>query len=330
MAVTRKDVAKLANVSEATVSYVLNNKKRVTPEVKQRVLDAAKELNYHPNLLARSMITKKTRHIAMLVNNINNPHYSSILSGVQSVAEIEGYIVSLCSVDKEPKDTIDKLISRGIDGIIIALPFSSDFQLLLDDLKVPFASVNDNLQSDYRDAIFDMVRCFKEFGHTKLAFLSGLPMKESSHIRYWDFLAAMKENNLQVIPELFVDGTGETDEKSGYISADVLLNRHKQFTGVFCTNDLMAIGAMKRFWEAGLSIPSDISIVGCDGIITTLYTVPPLSTLNGHAFTLGKDLMYQLLSKMEPHLEFPVLKQTVRAEFIRRESLSRAKQFIGS
>ena len=328
MAVTRKDVAKLANVSEATVSYVLNNKKHVTPEVKQRILDAAKELNYHPNLLARSMITKKTKHVAMLVNNINNPHYSSILSGVQSVAEVEGYIVSLCSVDKEPKDTIGKLISRGIDGIIIALPFSDEFQLLLDDLKVPFASVNHNLQSDYRDAIFDMVRCFKEYGHTKLAFLSGLPMKESSHTRYWDFLDAMRANNLQIIPDLFIDGTGETDENSGYISANILLSRNEHFTGVFCTNDLMAIGAMKRFWEAGLSIPADISLVGCDGIITTLYTLPPLSTLNGHAITLGKDLMYQLLSKMEPNLEFPVLQQTVRADFVLRESLNRAKQFI--
>ena len=157
MSVTRKDVAKLANVSEATVSYVLNNKKHVTPEVKQRILDAAKELNYHPNLLARSMTTKKTKHIAMLVNNINNPHYSSILSGVQSVAEIEGYIVSLCSVDREPKDTIGKLISRGIDGIIIALPFSAEFQLLLDELKVPFASVNDNLQSDWSRILISLL-----------------------------------------------------------------------------------------------------------------------------------------------------------------------------
>jgi DNA-binding LacI/PurR family transcriptional regulator len=98
------------------------------------------------------------------------------------------------------------------------------------------------------------------------------------------------------------------------------------FTGVFATNDLMAMGAMKRFWEAGLRIPEDISIVGCDGIAFTEYTTPPLSTLRTPVVTMGKTLMYQLLEKMQPGKTFPRPNQILQAEFVQRDSLGPARK----
>ena len=97
MGVTRDDVAKLAGVSGTTVSYVMNNTKRISPEVCQRVWDAAKQLNYHPSLLARGLATNETRHIAIVVKNLQNPYYTAIQEGVQIVAAQEGYIVSVRS-----------------------------------------------------------------------------------------------------------------------------------------------------------------------------------------------------------------------------------------
>lgn len=128
---------------------------------------------------------------------------------------------------------------------------------------------------------------------------------------------------METDPALFIDGTGSTDEQSGYSAADALLRSGVSFTGVFAVNDLMAIGAMKRFWQAGLRIPEDVSIVGCDGINTSEFTTPPLSTLQCHAETIGASLMYQLLEKMQPDKSFPQ-SQPLHADFIRRDSMGPA------
>ena len=95
---------------------------------------------------------------------------------------------------------------------------------------------------------------------------------------------------------------------------------------MFAVNDLMAIGAMKRFWQAGMRIPEDVSIVGCDGIVSTEYTTPPLSTLQCHTVTMGISLMYQLLEKIQPDKTFPQSNQPLQAEFIQRESMGAVPQ----
>ena len=125
---------------------------------------------------------------------------------------------------------------------------------------------------------------------------------------------------------LLVDGDGTTDEQSGYRAADTLLKRGVRFTAVFAANDLMALGAMKRFWEAGLRIPEDISICGCDDIFAASYTTPPLATLQSHAVTLGEYLMYQLLEKMQPERINPLSDKQIHAEFVLRESMGPARK----
>lgn len=322
MAVTREDVAKLAGVSGTTVSYVLNNTKSVTPEVRQRVLAAAERLNYHPSLLARGMATKETRHIAILVKNLQNPYYSSIHEGIQSVATREGYIVSVLSTQNSPADNINTMLARGIDGVIVVAV--SSLRAFKDLLKPssPIAFVSDEVAAHfYRDAVFDMVKEFRALGHRRVAFLSGLPMEMPSHYRYHDFMDALQTCGMDTDPELLVDGDGSTDEESGYRAADALLKRGVPFTGVFTTNDLMAMGAMKRFWREGLRIPEDVSVCGCDGITVTEYTTPPLATLQAHAVDLGAYLMYQLLEKMRPGRNDPQLERQIRAEFLLRESM---------
>ncbi len=321
--VTRKDVAKMADVSEATVSYVINNTKNITPEVKQRVLDAIKALDYHPNLLAKSLVTKETKHIAMLVDNIQNPHYGRILRGVQHVAEEKGYIVSILSANYSSKAAMFELISRGVDGVILAVgSHTKDYS----DLSLPMAMENSTLGISYRQAIFDMIETFHGLGHRRIAFLSGIPLEHPSHPRLHDLQDAMGCYRMDACPGLFINGTGVTDENAGYEATDRLLARGEVFTGIFAINDLMAIGAMKRLWEAGLKVPDDVSVAGCDGISNTAYTIPPLSTIQSHAFTLGSLLMHQLLAEMHPERELPPARQTIQAEFIRRESIGKASR----
>jgi LacI family transcriptional regulator len=322
MGVTREDVARLAGVSGTTVSYVLNGTKAVTPEVRQRVLAAAEELNYHPSLLARGLATKETKQIAILVKSLQNPYYSAIHEGVQNVASREGYIVSVLSASNSPKENMNTMLARGMDGVIVAA--ASSLREFEDFLKPssPMAFVSGELAVHfYRNAVFDMVSTFYCLGHRRVAFLSGLSMNNPSHYRYRDFMDALHSYGMHTSPELFVDGDGATDEEAGYRAADQLLKRKVPFTGVFAINDLMAMGAMKRFWEEGLRIPEDISICGCDAITASAYTTPPLSTLQSHAVDLGAYLMYQLLEKMQPGRDFPRLEKQIHAEFVVRESM---------
>lgn len=321
MGVTREDVAKLAGVSGTTVSYVMNNTKHISPEVCKRVWDAAKQLNYHPSLLARGLATNETKHIAIIVKNLQNPYYAAIQEGIQMIAAREGYIVSVLSAHESAVADMNVLLSRGIDGVIVASSSAGAFKELLKP-NAPMAVVSEEQSATfYKKAVFSMVEAFHQLGHRRVAFLSGLPMGTPTHYRYQDFREALREYDMETDPALFIDGDGVTDEKSGYMAADVLLRSGVPFTGVFAVNDLMAIGAMKRFWQAGLRIPEDISIVGCDGIITTEYTTPPLSSLQTHAETIGISLMYQLLEKMQPGRTFPLPDQPLQADFIRRESL---------
>jgi LacI family transcriptional regulator len=215
-----------------------------------------------------------------------------------------------------------ELISRGVDGVILALGSYSvgDFS----GLNLPMVYAGDILSVSYRSAIFDMVSAFHDCGHKRIAFLSGLPMSSPSHIRYQNFKEALTYYHMESDEALFVDGDGYTDEESGYAAADRLLSRGVEFTGLFAVNDLMAMGAMKRLWEAGLSIPGDVSLAGCDGIKSSAYTIPPLSTIQCHSFTIGSCLMYELLFKLHPERYASCTGKVIEAEFVRRESLGRA------
>ena len=324
MGVTRDDVAKLAGVSGTTVSYVMNNTKRISPEVCQRVWDAAKQLNYHPSLLARGLATSETKHIAIVVKNLQNPYYTAIQEGVQIIAAQEGYIVSVLSAHESPVANMNIMLSRGIDGVIIASSSAGELAEML-RLNIPLAVVGeDQSTAFYRKAVFSMVEAFHALGHRRIAFLSGLTLNNPRHYRYQNFCDAMEEYGMKPEQDLLIDGDGTTDERSGYRAADELLRRGVPFTGVFATNDLMAMGAMYRFWEAGLKIPEDVSIVGCDGIAVTEYTTPPLSTLRSPVVAMGQSLMYQLLEKMQPGKTFPRPAQPLQAEFVQRESLGPA------
>jgi DNA-binding LacI/PurR family transcriptional regulator len=231
------------------------------------VLAAAKELNYHPSLVARGLATKETKQIAVLVKSLQNPYYSAIHEGIQNIAAKEGYIVSVLSAHNSPKQNMNTMLSRGMDGVIVAAASSlGDFEDFLKPTS-PMAFVSADVAAHfYRKAVFDMVGAFHNLGHRRIAFLSGLSLKKASHYRYRDFMDALHTYGMESEEALLVDGDGTTDEQSGYLAADTLLKRGVAFTGVFATNDRMAMGAMKRFREAGLRIPEDISICGCDDI----------------------------------------------------------------
>lgn len=168
-----------------------------------------------------------------------------------------------------------------------------------------------------------MTSAFQKLGHKNIAFLSGLPLSIGDP-RYFSFQESLRKYGLNQDPALIVDGDGCTDERAGYAAADELLKRKVPFTGVFAINDLMAIGAMKCFWDKGLHVPEDISICGCDAIEGASYTLPPLSTINSNPFQLGEGLMYRMVSMLHPEWDLPQKNIVDPASFVQRASMGQA------
>lgn len=320
--VTRKDVAEYAGVSVATVSYVINHTKKISPEVEERVKAAIETLGYRPNLVARSLATKQTNHVAMLTDNLKNPHNIMILEGAQAVANRNGYMISSMSIDHANQDAILNLVARGMNGYILF--HSRKKEKLMDIFKNYYIVVTDeeDLRIDCREAIFAAIKSLKNHGHEKVAYLSGLSIKdEKKHYRLRDFKEAMQYYGLVMNERLIIDGNAEntTDEEAGMEAARRLLETKEEFTAVMAVNDLMAIGAIREFYLHGLRVPQDISIIGCDNIKETRYGVPTISTLDVKGTEHGQYLMEKLICRMEGKIFEP---RVIRAEYIERESVA--------
>lgn len=319
--VNRRHVALLAGVSEATVSYVLNGTKNVTPQVRERVLDAVKQLHYTPNLVAKSLATKQTHHVALLVDNLKNPHFCELLEGVQAVASENGYIVSVIAADTSNVSSIIELVGRGVDGVINSLQMLDLKEIL--GVEIPTVCEGQHLRRDNFPAMNEAVQQLKASGHKHIAFLSGIPLDTPGFGRLEALKKALEQNGLPVEPKLFIENdTGyATDESAGFAMADTLLDRGVDFTAVIAINDLVAIGASRRFKEHGKEIPGDISIVGCDNLAILDYLPVGISSIDTQTFETGKVLMKALIAEIRGEKwEVP----TFVCRFVNRESIEKS------
>lgn len=320
--VTRKDVARLAKVSEATVSYVINDTKHVTPEVRKKVLDAVKELHYTPNMVARSLVTNHMYHVVMLVDNMKNPHYNDVMEGMQLEASQKGYLVSVISVDTSDNTMLKGLAARGVDGVILATSQDTVNKLLPPTLSK--IGIGELVETDFHQAMLDMIERLVNLGHRKIAYLSGLKMSNPLHNRYQCFCEALRFYGIEYDEQLFVDGDEQerTNELSGVCAAKELLSRKREFTAVVTTNDLMAIGAARIFWENGYCIPRDISLVGCDNLSILQWFTPTLTTMDVGSFETGQAAIKGFIHMINGE-EYK--KHIVKVKFLEKESISIAK-----
>lgn len=326
---TRKEVADLAGVSTATVSHVINNTKFVSEDLREKVLDAARKLNYVPNHAARMLTTKKTHQIAMLVSDISNPYYGELAAGMEEVARQNKYVLSLCSTESSPDNFITTVIERQMDGIFMAITnhkFSSEVVEKLIAQEIPvviaesaskkFGNKVSYMFVNYKMAIEKMLLYLKDLGHTNIGFLFGLG-EDSTDTRLTVFKEILPELGLQQNEDLIVYGSFpyRTDFQAGYLGMKELFSRvtpvtktgntvtqtspAAPVTAIFCTNDLMAFGAMKAIREAGLRIPQDISIVGCDDIFFAETSDPPLTTISIPKRDMGRRVVDLLLGEIE-------------------------------
>lgn len=323
---TRSDVALEAGVSVTTVSHVINKSKNVTKEVEDRVNQAIRKLNYKPNIVARSLATNKTHQVAMIVDNMKNPHYNEILEGAHQTAYARGYLLSVVPISYTSPQSIDNLVNRGFEGAILTLPRSIVQDYIPD--YFPTVIIEDCIEIDYKPAFNNMVTLLQNSGHKKIAFLSGLKLNNPDHYRYYYFKKALENVSLPLDESLIIDGDSDqkTDEKSGEIAMEKLFERNKPFTAVFASNDLMAIGASSVIKRKGYSIPEDYSIVGFDNIELSKFIYPSLSTFSINPVKVGEILMKSLINLIEGR---DLVKVQTEISFIERASVTQSSEIIG-
>lgn len=307
--VTIKDIAKAAGVSHPTVSRALNNHPAISEATRKRIIELAQRMGYVPNASARGLKTNRTCALGVIMHQIDDPFWSEVLDGVDSVLHPEGYSLFIASTHREKrreKGVVQAMVQRGVDGVILFSPqFRAGQCHILNSYDLPVVMVNNEGAGEcqyfiYNDDTYGAGLIAKHLiglGHTRLAYL-GKRDSESSRIRLASFRAEMQAAGLPV-DERYIFHTSTGDPPGGREGAEYLLSLDEIPSGIMCYNDFLATGVYNYLQEKGLRIPQDVSVTGFDNISIAKYLSPPLTTLHQYKFQLGEEaarMMLEVLS----------------------------------
>jgi DNA-binding LacI/PurR family transcriptional regulator len=297
---TIKDVARAVGVSHTTVSRVMNGARRVAPATRARIEQAARELGYAPNGLARGLVSRSSRVIGLVASDITNPYIAELARAIHRVADDEGYLVEICVTDYDVARelrALDMLVQRRIDGLLLTPPRRAQVDervRALADRGLPVVAIGRAIDhprvavvtSDTRGGLYQAANHLIELGHRRIAFLTGSERTGLGYGKIEGYRAAMADAGLELGDDLVV-GTDQ-GVADGYLSMRLLLRRDPRPTGVLCVTDPVAIGAMGAIEAAGLAIPADVSVIGFDDIAYAAHVHPPLTTVRQPMEELGR------------------------------------------
>jgi len=326
------DVAKRANVSSSTVSRVFNQPHKISEETRERVLQAAKELDYRPNAWASSLTTKRTRLVGLVCSDIQNPYVATLARGSQDASAQYGYLTIICSTDGDPElelELLKEMFQRNVDGFIIApsqLGSNSDVDEYICELldqNVPIVFVGnrfndgkvDFVTSRAQDGAFDAVNHLISLGHERIGFIGGHYTRGVAVGRWFGYQEALIENQFSIRSEYMVEA--DLTREAGTEAMLRLLDLPTPPSAVITVNDLMAIGAMDACYQRGVAIPDDISLIGFDDIPLASLTQPGLTTVAQPAYDLGYKATELLMNRFDnPSLDHQ--HSTLRSKLIIR------------
>jgi LacI family transcriptional regulator len=309
---TQADVARLADVSQAAVSYVLNGRATaVSTETSRRVLDAIAALGYVPNAPARSLRTRRTLTIAAIIPDIANPFYPAFHRGMQEVAEAGGYDLVTYNTDGLRERELKSLesVRRGrVDGVVITPFFAGVAELqALEAIGVQVVVLGrvpgevggiplDRVEVDNHDAAKAAVDYLIERGHTRIGMVAGETGTPPREGRVAGYRSALRDHHLP-LDEVLIRAGGFTEE-GGHQGMRELLKLDPRPTAVFAANDLMAMGALIALRAAMLRVPGDVALVGFDDIPAARLVNPPLTTIAQFPERLGRRAAELLLDRL--------------------------------
>ena len=302
-----KDVAARAGVAPSTVSRVLSNKGYIKEETAQLVLSAAKELNYRPNFLAKSLKEGKSQTIALIVPNLQKHIYPEIIDGIENVARQKGYSVVLCCTNDDTaleKEYIQKMQNRWVDGFILGTAMA-DSQHILDLYRSGFPVVliarhtNDDIDAvavDNYEAAFMAVEYLIKAGNKKIGIYADWLEVNLFQDRYRGYLDAMAKHGLPVDPRYVLTGT--MDDESLYFQMKKIIQNYGKPDAMFASSDPKAIVIIKAILDCGLKIPDDVAVIGFDNIKLSSIITPSLTTVSQPFYKMGEIAMQKLCKQI--------------------------------
>lgn len=304
VAVTIKDVARLAGVSQSSVCRALADPARVKADTRERVERAARELGYHPNRVARSLITGRTLNIGVVLPDLANPFFPSVVKSIQTRAREFDYAVFLSDTDEDPAVEVPAIraLAKQVDGFLLCSPRAPDEDLRSFDGEKPIVVLNrritpfPSVTADSADGMRQAVGHLHALGHRSVAYVAGPRTSWSNRDRLRGLRAATAARGMTLVEAGNVAPTVD----GGAAAADLVLATG--VTGVIAYNDLIALGLLQRFHARGVDVPGRRSVVGFDDILVAGLVGPPLTTVaiaKEQIGRVGVDLLLKLMAGHE-------------------------------
>ena len=302
---TIHDVARQAQVSKSLVSMVIRGGEGVSAKSRAAVLKAIEELNYRPNIIARSLVQRRTRILGVMIPDLRNPFFSDVVSGIQARAGELGFRVLFNTGERQPaveESAIEGLLELRVDGLILAAPRAEDRVIANAGRWAPIVVLNRSAPDDSCDSVTNdniagaglAIEHCADLGHRRIALIEG-GAGIAARTRYEGYLRAMRRLGLA---DYILTAQGAHNEEGGRRGVQELLRAEPFPTAIFASNDLCAIGAMDALEEAGLSIPDYVSLVGFDNTTLAALRHISLTSINQPGGDMGRAAVERLFERI--------------------------------
>ncbi len=332
MSVTISDIARLADVSKAAVSAAINNKPGISDATRNKILEIIKHMNYKPSQVARSLSSRKTKTIGLVIKEIDNPYFSKITKGVFDACQSQEYNMLLGSSELNPaleEKSIDVLHSQRVDGIILSplqeenMHFINLSQLIQANYPLVTLGIVPNFKThvveiDNTKAITRVIDYLTKLRHKKIGFLSGPSHSRHSYERLEAYKLGMTRHNLQANIQIYPAGSSIED---GHLTGLYQIEK-ESLSAVICYNDLVAIGLINALFERNIKVPQDISVVGFDDIAFGVHFRVPLTTIRVPAHEIGEKAAQLLIEQIESEESVKKERILLNTELIIRDSVT--------
>jgi LacI family transcriptional regulator len=306
---TIHDVAKRAGVAPITVSRVVNNSGYFSQETRRRVESAIAELEYVPNRLARSLRSKRTNTLALVLTDITNPFFTTLARGVEDAASDAGFTVIFCNTDEsetEERKYLQVLLQQQVDGILLVPARSSaepvkliqkqNTPVVVLDRRVPPEAQVDMVHCDNENGAYQLVKTLIDLGHRQIAILGGPRSVSTADDRLAGYQRALCEVGVTNNDHLIYAGT--FTQASGYELVQQVLKAEPRPTALFAANNLIAIGALRALRDSGLRVPEEMAMVSFDDLPANLVTFPFFTVVAQPAYEMGFTATQLLLARL--------------------------------
>ncbi|MEU9521694.1 LacI family DNA-binding transcriptional regulator [Streptomyces sp. NPDC048224] len=325
MAITSHDVARLAGVSQPTVSRALRDDPRVSPATREKVKEAARALNYVPSEVGRSLSTRSTRRVGVIVTDLTNPFYPHVVAPLHDELGRLGYRMMLLTERSDEAVAQEELLDQSLDGVVLATATTdSRLPARLDRRDMPYVFLNRDTgrAGDYASVVDNegggrlVARELAALGHRRIAGIFGAANTTTGRERELGFRLALADEGIGLPEERVVRGPFEYE--TGYEALSFLLDAAQRPTAVFCGNDVVAVGVLNAARAAGLSVPGDLTVVGFDDLPMASWEVLRLTTVRHDLAELARQAARLLVRRITGRADPAGERLVLPTEFVPR------------